>query len=458
MRLKKKKVNPLHIFTDIYGIGPKKAKALIEQGITTISQLKENQKLLNNVQKLGLEYYNDIIKRIPRSEIDTYYNVFKQVFDTLGYEDASMDIVGSYRRGLTTSGDIDVIITDKANKSQILQDFINKLVEKKIILHKLTDGKTKVLVIAQLPGKPARRVDFLYSSPGEYPFAVLYFTGSKIFNTVMRQKALNLDYTLNEHGIYHMVSGKKGKKVDLKFNDEKDIFDFLNIKYKKPVDRKDGRAVQEKKDEKAKKISNKPIIVVPSTTIEKVSESKLKPEKSIFKTETPKSRKISPKEFSKKVEKIVEASQTSISDAEKNINNFKKTGIKVIKSLNKKEIEDMIKYATDVYYNNPDEGLLSDDQFDIIKEYLEKKHPTSKQLKEIGAPVKKNKVVLPYNMPSMDKIKPTTNALAKWLVKYDVPKKYTISAKLDGVSGLYTTEGPEPKLYTRGRWNHWARY
>ena len=48
----------------------------------------------------------------------------------------------------------------------------------------------------------------------------------------------------------------------------------------------------------------------------------------------------------------------------------------------------------------------------------------------------------------MDKIKPDTDALAKWTKKYKGP--YVISCKVDGVSGLYTTEGPEPKLYTRG--------
>jgi len=48
----------------------------------------------------------------------------------------------------------------------------------------------------------------------------------------------------------------------------------------------------------------------------------------------------------------------------------------------------------------------------------------------------------------MDKIKPDTDALVKWTKKYKGP--YVISCKVDGVSGLYTTEGPEPKLYTRG--------
>jgi len=48
----------------------------------------------------------------------------------------------------------------------------------------------------------------------------------------------------------------------------------------------------------------------------------------------------------------------------------------------------------------------------------------------------------------MDKIKPDTNALPKWKLKYKGP--YVLSAKLDGISGLYSTENGEEKLYTRG--------
>ena len=51
-------------------------------------------------------------------------------------------------------------------------------------------------------------------------------------------------------------------------------------------------------------------------------------------------------------------------------------------------------------------------------------------------------------MASMDKIKPDTNALSNWITKFRGP--YILSCKLDGVSGLYTTEGSTPKLYTRG--------
>ena len=91
---------------------------------------------------------------------------------------------------------------------------------------------------------------------------------------------------------------------------------------------------------------------------------------------------------------------------------------------------------------------MSDNEFDIVKEYMERSFPTNQILNHIGAEVIKNKVNLPYNMPSMDKIKPDTNALQNWKTKYTGP--YLISGKLDGVSGLYTTIGDKPMLYTRG--------
>ena len=91
---------------------------------------------------------------------------------------------------------------------------------------------------------------------------------------------------------------------------------------------------------------------------------------------------------------------------------------------------------------------MTDNEYDIVKEYIENKYPSNKAILEVGAPITKNKVKLPYEMASMDKIKPDTGALTNWMKKYSGP--YVMSCKLDGVSGLYTTEGPQPKLYTRG--------
>ena len=87
------------------------------------------------------------------------------------------------------------------------------------------------------------------------------------------------------------------------------------------------------------------------------------------------------------------------------INEFKTKGISVLEHIHEKTLTKMIEVANTYYYNeNP---LLSDNEFDIIKEYMERKYPKNQVLTTVGAPITitKNKVTLPYEMASMDKIK-----------------------------------------------------
>ena len=61
----------------------------------------------------------------------------------------------------------------------------------------------------------------------------------------MRQRALDMGYSLNEHGFYKMENKKKvGAKLDQEFYTEEEIFNFLNMAYKEPKDRIDGRSVK----------------------------------------------------------------------------------------------------------------------------------------------------------------------------------------------------------------------
>ena len=399
--LEREKANPVNILADVYGIGPKKAKELVDQGITSIAQLRETQDLLNDIQKVGLRYYEDILKRIPRSEIEEYKAHFQQA---LPRADMKMEIVGSYRRGAESSGDIDVIIT--SSKPQVFIEFVDALLRKKIITHVLSRGPTKCLVIAKIPTSSVyRRVDFLFTSPEEFPFAILYFTGSKIFNTVMRQVALENGYTMNEHGIHRMDGKVKGEKVYHLFRTEKDIFDFLRLLYKAPADRIDGRSV----------ISiPKKLVIVDDDDDDN--------------------------------DDVVNDVYISKEAALQIAANFKKNGISVLQKLNENQLTHLLREASRAYFN--DEPFLQDSQYDIIKEFVEAKYPANQAVHQVGAPVEKNKVFLPYPMGSMDKIKPDTGALANWCAKYTGP--YVLSCKLDGVSGLYTTQGDSPKLYTRG--------
>jgi NAD-dependent DNA ligase len=217
----------------------------------------------------------------------------------------------------------------------------------------------------------------------------------------MRGHALTKGYSLNEHGLSKVVNKTQEEKVTQGFNSEKDIFDFLGIVYKEPIERVDGRAV----------------IIVSTASPKKSNTIKIK---------------AAIKQPTIKIMEEVKA--------------IEKTGFGELDKLSQSDLEALVKKANDAYYNqNP---IMTDNEFDIVKELLERKFPKSDVLGEIGAPVKKDKATLPYEMASMDKIKPDTGALAAWTSKYLGP--YVLSCKLDGVSGLYSTEGDVPKLYTRG--------
>lgn len=442
--LEREKNNPINILGEIYGIGPKKAQELVNMGITTIDQLQEKQnEVLNDIQKVGLKYNDDIQRRIPRDEIEQYNTLFTSIFNKLKTPDSKFEIVGSYRRGALDSGDIDVIITGK--NGDIYKAFVDELIKQKVILEVLSRGPSKTLVIAKLPGASySRRVDFLFTPLEEFAFAILYFTGSKIFNTVMRQRALNRGYTFNEHGIYVMSNKTKGQKVGQLFLNEKDIFDFLGMEYKLPQERRDGRAVVDKiaYSDVDTYLGEKPPHT--STSIKEEDneieiEIEDKPKK--LKNKTLKKKKtVSPVEF------VVEDEAHSDEDLRQIVEDFKHNGIQILQHLNEDILTDIIRYANKSYYNQT--PVMTDNQYDIIKDFIEIKYPTNSIISEIGAEVERNKVTLPYEMASMDKIKPDTTALSNWISKFGGP--YVLSCKLDGVSGLYSTEGIVPKLYTRG--------
>lgn len=415
--LEREKNNPVNILAEVYGIGPKKAKELVDAGIANINELRENQHLLNDVQKVGLQYYEDILKRIPRSEIDEYNSIFEKAFEKVATPNSHYEIVGSYRRGAQSSGDIDVIIT--SDNKNVFTNFTKLLLSNNIITEVLSSGPTKSLVIAKIPSSDSyRRVDFLYTSQEEYPFSILYFTGSKIFNTVMRHQALSMGLTMNEHGLYKMIGKTKGEKVAHVFRNEKDIFDYLNMEYKAPNERIDGRSV------------------VIRTELPKANIDEKKKTKKHFIIEDEDAENIIIDKEDKEDDKNIM----------KAIQDFKENGISVLHQLNEAQLSKIIKAANDAYYNQTQ--LMSDNEYDIIKDFIAEKYPSNQIIHEVGASVERNKVTLPYKMASMDKIKPDTMALTNWKNKYSGP--YVLSCKLDGVSGLYTTEGSTPKLYTRG--------
>ena len=234
------------LLRDIHGVGPVKAAKLIDTGITTIEGLEkassENDKLLTAAQKLGVKYYKDSLLRIPRAEMKEHEDILLPGLDPK-FEGT---IVGSYRRGATSSGDIDVLMTlpdsmTKKEQGDLFLYMIELFKEIDYIVDTLSSGPTKFLGYCQLEGKPVRRLDLLMIPKSEYACAILYFTGSKEFNVAFRSYALEKGYTLNEH---RLEAVKEGVPVVPVFDTEQDIFAFLGLEYVEPDKRRDGKDVK----------------------------------------------------------------------------------------------------------------------------------------------------------------------------------------------------------------------
>ena len=228
----------ISVLTGVYGIGPTKAKELAELGIHSIADLRNavsvNLKLLNDKQKIGLMYYEDLMQRIPRKEMLRHQKVIQKCIQNTNSK-LEYEIVGSFRRGAETSGDIDVLITGPSKEySKYLNEVISNMITKEYIVEVLAIGDKKFMGICNCCGT-SRRLDILFTPPEEYGFALMYFTGSQEFNIKLRQKALDLGWSINEHRIVN-IDQKQTREPPI-MSTEKDIFDFLGIKYIEPTKR-----------------------------------------------------------------------------------------------------------------------------------------------------------------------------------------------------------------------------
>jgi len=216
----------------IYGVGPSKITELMTK-IKDFDELKEHPELLNDKQKIGLKYYDDMNLRIPIVEGRKHLKIVNNILINL-YKDIEFEFVGSYRRKNKDMGDIDILIKNKPGL--VLKDIINQLEEKSYIIEKLALGTNKFMGICKLSSElPARRIDILIADPSYYYFALLYFTGSYNFNIYMRKIALKKGLSLSEYGF------KDNSKNIIDTTDiihsEEDIFKYLDMVYVEPTKR-----------------------------------------------------------------------------------------------------------------------------------------------------------------------------------------------------------------------------
>jgi DNA ligase-1 len=237
-------------FLKIHGVGRVHAQKLVDAGFTSIQELRESDALddhLNDVQKNGLRYVDEMQMRIPFQEIQHHEIFLKQILHKVD-PNGDLTVAGSYRRQKPDSGDIDVLITGATKKTY--ETFIESLTDCGYLQCCLAKGPKKYMGMGLLSGSGvpeynvseynvseynvSRRIDIMYTKPTEYPFAILYFTGSMEFNQRMRQDQVSKGLTLNEYSLRH---NDTKRCVDHVFHTEQDIFEYMGYEYVEPQDR-----------------------------------------------------------------------------------------------------------------------------------------------------------------------------------------------------------------------------
>lgn len=237
-----KKVIAVAELSKILGVGGRTAQEWYSLGATDITNVRRlvavGKISPNKVQKYGIMYYDDLSQRMPREEVKMLSDkVITALLSAVMIKNTNYEVVGSYRRGLPTSGDIDIIVSTTPYDSDLLTKLITEMQKVPEFIDYLSLGMERTTFL--MHGERVRQVDVLNLPESEYSAGILYFTGSWDFNEAMRSFAKSKGYKLSQHGLY-----KAGKLIEL--HSEKEYFDILGLKYLEPKDRKSGDSLARK--------------------------------------------------------------------------------------------------------------------------------------------------------------------------------------------------------------------
>ena len=225
--------NLLKELSGFMGIGKERAKVLVDAGLKNINQLhmKKYKEMLPEETKLFIDLKP--IREIPHDDIEKLEPYILDSAKGIG----KAIVVGSYRRQKPTSRDIDVMLV--SDDEDAIEKYLKKLqLEIPNAIYPYSKGYDKLSLIVDMSkaklvqdsGK-VYKMDVFRTLPEDEVPMLLYSTGSKEHNILMRGKAKRLGYLLNQKGLF-----KDSKKIE-GLDDEKAYFDTLKIDYKNPKDR-----------------------------------------------------------------------------------------------------------------------------------------------------------------------------------------------------------------------------
>jgi DNA polymerase/3'-5' exonuclease PolX len=243
---------------------------------------------LDRNQYIGVLHYEDFLEEMNREEVEAIGEVIRAAVHRR-FPAAEVTLMGSYRRGKVSCGDVDVLITHPdytdripptglasilddlrvaghityhltrvyGMKEELFETLPKDLANRLTMVpkHRYDNGTATTTLMdhqhvaswmgvfqSPLIKSKQRRVDIKWYPHKERVYAALYFTGNGHFNRSMRLWAKRrFSYRLSDHGLFDTVQNHPVVASPLARgrppSSEKDIFEVLHLQWKEPHER-----------------------------------------------------------------------------------------------------------------------------------------------------------------------------------------------------------------------------
>lgn len=224
-------------------LGPKRASVLYKElGITSLEQLKQaaQEQRIRQVKGFGPKLEQTILKDIEQAQqYQRRYlwaeaaQIARPLVEYLRANDRvkRVDVAGSYRRGLETVGDLDILaIGTTDTPDPAIGEYFVRYPSVKEVISRGDTRSTAVLASGM-------QVDLRVMPAESYGAAMIYFTGSKTHNIHLRQIALDKGLKLSEYGLFRGEERVAGAT-------EQEVYRTLGLDYITPELREDRGEIE----------------------------------------------------------------------------------------------------------------------------------------------------------------------------------------------------------------------
>jgi len=221
----------------LQGVGPKTVALLYSAlNIRTLDELEAAARdgRLRSLRGMGAKKEALILKALEERQRDAGRHLLADTTSTAAElvawlraqtPDVEFIPVGSLRRGCDTCGDIDVLAIDAASSAERVACLMDTFVAAPHVERVLGRGDTKSSV--RLAG--GYQADLRLVPAESRGAAMQYFTGSKAHNIVLRDRAIQRGYKLNEYGLFTVPDDAR-----VAGESEEGIYAALGLAYVEP--------------------------------------------------------------------------------------------------------------------------------------------------------------------------------------------------------------------------------